>query len=262
MCDAGSAWNQAYMGTTGQSYPYSFNVFAFGNISGIQDAQGPIAAGGSVNLSSFSVNGMGQQAVGLVSDGSLTLSNGKVGGAIFYGSAKNVDGTVTYDKDNISQQKPINFVTARATLQGMSQALRGYPANGTKNTHNRNLALTSSSPDLNVFSISSDDLSQAYSVTLTVPSGSTVLINVGGKNVQIANAGFNVSGQDLHKILWNFYEAVSVKMTSITFPGSVLAPYAQVNLSWGNMNGTLVADTVVSTAEFHQFQFQFGKLGL
>ena len=67
--------------------------------------------------------------------------------------------------------------------------------------------------------------------------------------MQIQNAGFNIHQLPLSQILWNFYEAKTVTVTSVGVPGSILAPLATVTLSNGEMRGTIVANSINANGE-------------
>jgi choice-of-anchor A domain-containing protein len=113
-------------------------------------------------------------------------------------------------------------------------------------------------PTVNVFYVPSSDFVNTYSITINVPSSSTVIINVSGSSVSIKNMGIS-SVNGYAGLLWNLYEANSLTVSSVGLPGSVLAPFANASLG-GNMAGTLIAETVVSNNEFHQWPFQHNWL--
>jgi len=272
ICDRGTsgpgpgsaaAWKAGTIGTTMQPYPAAFNLFVFGNVSGLQDTQGPIAAGGTVNLSNFNLNWSQTQPVGLVSAGALTLTNGRVSGLGYYGTTETIGNGVTCDascSSSIAHASPIDFGAARSKLQGMARYLRSYQTNGTVNLTYSTLTLTGSNPTLNTFMVSAFDLAHTYSVTINAPNTSTVIINVSGNDVAMVYMGFNINGLDQHKMLWNFYEAGRIATYSVGFPGSILAPDADVFLNNGNINGTLVANSFSGLNEFHYVPFRYDLL--
>jgi choice-of-anchor A domain-containing protein len=272
MCDPGvtppplgnaSAWKLGTIGTTGQGYPSDFNVFTFGSVGGIQHAQGPIAAGGAVFLSSFSINSV-LLPVGVVSGGLLMANNGRIPGKIYYGGALGISNTVTCDGACTSNEisgRPIDFASARAALQAMSRGLRARTTTGTTQlAYGSTLTLRGSNPNINTFMVSAFDLAHTYSVSIIAPATSMVVVNVSGQDVSFANAGFSTSGLDLHKVIWNFYEAKKLKVSSVGFGGSILAPYADVTLEWGSLDGTIVASSLSSTSELHYFPFRYDLL--
>ena len=247
----GAAMNLGSVG--GVAYPRNFNVFAFGTVSGLRDVQGPVGAGGTVNASSFNINWGQSQSVGIVSTGFLSLLNGTVYGVIYDGAGESLVG-VNYNTLTNPAQAPIDFGAARSSLQAMSQNISSLASNGSTQIAYGNITLASSNPTLNIFSLAASDLAATTSVTISVPTTSTVIINVSGAKVQVANAGFSTGGVLPSSILWNLYQATSFSASSVGIPGSVLAPFANASLG-GNINGTLIAESVVSTNEFHQSPF-------
>jgi choice-of-anchor A domain-containing protein len=263
--DAGSLGSAMSMGNVGGvPFPNHFNVFTFGNITGLRDVQGPVAAGGSVDANSFNIN-WAESSVGLVSKGFLNLVNGTVRKATFYAAGENLSG-VTYNSSINIPSLPLDYATgqgmnfegARTQLQTMSKNVSRLTANGSTTIAYGNITLKSKNPTLNIFLVSAAELKATYSVTIDVPATSTVIINVSGASVSIANAGLTAYVGP-SRILWNLYESTDFYASSVGIPGSVLAPFAQARLG-GNINGTLVADTLVSTNEFHQVPFEHNWL--
>ena len=78
----------------------------------------------------------------------------------------------------------------------------------------------------------------------------TTIVNVAGSDIDITG-NFN---QNSGSILFNFYEADRLDITS-TFNFSVLAPFADVLLAGGGMNGTLVAGTLDQRSELRPYDF-------
>jgi choice-of-anchor A domain-containing protein len=70
------------------------------------------------------------------------------------------------------------------------------------------------------------------------------------------SSGLYVNGPAAGSILWNFYQAKTLRVSYIGFRGSVLAPGADATFEWGSMNGTLVAKSVNSTSEMFDAPFR------
>jgi choice-of-anchor A domain-containing protein len=251
----GDAWDQGVVTSTSQHYPRDFNIFVQGNVTGFHDVAGPVG-GGSVNVTSFKVNGGSQQPGAVVSNG-VTLAQGTVTGNVHCtGSPCSVANTVTVS-GKVVGNPAIDFTALFAKLQGLSTALKGLPANGKVwRPYSTGLVLTGTDPDLNVFALDASAFQNTYQIDLKVPASSTVIINVGGTAVAINNAGLNVYGQNPSKILWNLPEATAFENKSMAFYGSVLAPLATVNLQWGNMSGTLVAAAANVQSEMYFYPFK------
>jgi choice-of-anchor A domain-containing protein len=88
-----------------------------------------------------------------------------------------------------------------------------------------------------------------------VPACSTVIINVDGTNPSISSAQISLNGHNVGLVLWNFTWATTLDVSYGRFWGSVLAPGAKATFSWGEMYGTLVAQSVDSTTEFNNVPF-------
>jgi choice-of-anchor A domain-containing protein len=254
-------FNQGTIAGTQQRFPWDFNVFTIGDTSGLNDVGGPVAAGGALTLSSFAVNRLGLKPVALVAGGKLTLrTGGTVYGKTYDGGGKDISTSVTLN-GSVIDSNPITFATVQANLVKVSQALGAYAANGTTVT-TPNLKFTGSSPSYNVFSVSGAALANYRSIEIAIPSGATAIINVvndvpDGTAVTIQNAGFNINGTDPRRILWNFQGVKKISTASINFPGSVLAPQAAVDVKYGAFDGTLIAQSLVSTyTEFHWQPFR------
>jgi choice-of-anchor A domain-containing protein len=253
----GAAMSMGVVG--GLPFPNYFNVFTFGNISGIRDVQGAVAAGGSIDANSFNINSA-NGSMGLVSTGLLKLVNGTVGGGIIYASGEDFTG-VTYQTFANQAGKPLDIVTgkamdfqdARTRLQAMSKNVSGLVANGSTNIAYGNITLKSKDPTLNIFLVSAADLKATHSIVVDVPTTSTLIINVSGANVSITNAGITVF-VGANRILWNLYEATQFYSNSVYINGSILAPFARANTG-GSINGTLIAETAESASEFYKAPF-------
>jgi len=62
-------------------------------------------------------------------------------------------------------------------------------------------------------------------------------------------------------VLWNFPDATTLTISSTTIPGSILAPKAAANFSYGNIVGTVVAKSVASSAELEWNPYQVPSSG-
>src|SRR5262249_46642536 len=141
-------------------------------------------------------------------------------------------------------------------LTARSAAWAALAANGTSTDTYGTLGLTGTDPSLDVFRISADALASANGLNLSAPAGATVLVNVPGTTAQVQSFGMTVSGTDLRHLLFNSPEAPALTVAAINFQGSVLAPRAAVTFNNGNLEGTLVAQSLSGNGEFHQFPTQ------
>jgi choice-of-anchor A domain-containing protein len=245
-----------------QHYPDDFNIFVLKDAIGLQDVRGPVAAGGKVSANYFSINVDGNRPVGLVAGGALDLpTGGTVNGISYAGGATNISPNVSMTTPK--NKNPINFQAAFSKLQDMSTMLSRLPATGNAKLEYSTLTLSSADPNFTVFSVSADTLSKTSTIKYAFPATTTVVINVVGTAVTMQNMGFQTpsSGYDTTKlkpnrVIWNFPEAKTLFGSSVSIPGSVLAPSADVEIRWGALDGTLVASSVKGFYEYHWAPFR------
>jgi hypothetical protein len=78
-----------------------------------------------------------------------------------------------------------------------------------------------------------------------------VIVNVTGAAPTIQSAGFDRrNGLAAERILWNFPDATRLRLSSVSLPGSVLAPSADAGFTYGSLLGTAVVKSSVGTASF------------
>ncbi len=120
----------------------------------------------------------------------------------------------------------------------------------------------------NIFHVTDEtfEINSLNSITITVPAGSKVLVNIysesftanmGSIRVVEAETGNEV---DPSLVLFNFVNATEITTKNFEFPGSVLAPKAETSvLSGGSVNGFAFLNGDVTTYvgfEFHDFMFK------
>ncbi len=119
--------------------------------------------------------------------------------------------------------------------------------------------LVGNDADLNVFNVSAAEWSRTgSSINLTAPAGSTVLINVTGGPVDIANTGMHLTGVDLEHVLFNYVDATELRTTNFAHLGSVLAPLANGDFNAGSIDGRAIIGgnfRSINGFEVHNFHF-------
>jgi choice-of-anchor A domain-containing protein len=83
-------------------------------------------------------------------------------------------------------------------------------------------------------------------------AGQTTIINVAGQTVTVG-ANMNI---DLPNVLFNFYEATSLTV-NVGWGASILAPFANVTLNGGGVNGTVVSFDLTQNAEVRPYNDSF-----
>ncbi|MCB9681540.1 MAG: choice-of-anchor A family protein [Alphaproteobacteria bacterium] len=231
-----------------------FNVFVFDDLSGFPDVEGRAAAGGQVRARSFAV-GFGDPG-GLVLFGdTLDLHAGQVYGDAVYATAAVSDG-VTYVGGTLSQGVPLDVPTEAATLTSTSAAWAALPANGQTLVDSfppvSLVHLVGTDPVHDVFDLDASVLASTVALSIDVPPGADVLINVRGAVVVARNFGLGLNGVDADGVMWNLPEATSLTLQGVGWRGSILAPHADVVFDNGQMYGTLVARSATGTGEYHR----------
>ncbi|MFF3391427.1 choice-of-anchor A family protein [Streptomyces sp. NPDC002669] len=269
-----------------------YGEFVLGDDVHTPDAEGAVAVGGNADfrggfsvaneLSAAEVDALPGRASLVVrgdlrNDKSVTAvmkGNAAVGGEIRDRALEMHAGSVGRNAGLI------DFEAEFAKLRAYSTALGDEPAtDGTRVTPSGNrLTLEGSNASRNIFKVTADQLEKAKEVFLKVPAGATAIVNVSGRDYDMAEAGttgfFLSGGQDYvlddklqsasggkvrARLLWNFPEARTVtKHSSAAWPGSVLAPGAHLELGSGApVNGSVWVASLHGTggAETHHFPF-------
>lgn len=233
-----------------------FNAFVFTDYTGQwSDVEGRLAVGQDAKLSGYGVgdkltNSHGTRDDLIVGD-DLTYQNGQVfNGNIVYGDTASIN-SVGVPNGTIRKDHVVDFTAAETDLKTKSATWSGYGTNGTIANNWGGLNLTGSSSTLNVFNLSATQLQNIWGLTINVPAGSSVLVNVTGTNISLQNFSMNVNGTDGSHVLFNLYQATDVTLQGVGFQGSILAPQAHITFNNGSLSGTLVADSFTGQGQFN-----------
>ena len=141
-------------------------------------------------------------------------------------------------------------------MQSLAASLAGLTNNGTSLYQYSTLHITGTDPLLNVVTLNPSEWAVASDRQITAPAGSTLIINVPGA-LQSMSGGLALNGIDREHVLYNFYQATTINSSNIAVRGSVLAPYATVNLTGGSFDGNSVLLNAVQRngGEFHLYPF-------
>lgn len=236
---------------------------------------GSVAVGGSAGFSSVSLaNGNGTSTgstpasasdqLNLIVAGSLSFSNGQLAnGSGIYGGAATLTGVGTPHGQITQGASTINFPDMKEVATQASATFAAMDANGSTVSQWGGVTMTGSSSELNVFTLSSSMLQSANNVSITVPEGAAVLINVIGVTSSYQNAGLSLNGKSFSfeqasawsEVLWNFADATSFTMQGVNFGGTILAPNTAVTLTNGQVNGQVIAGSLISSAQINNFRF-------
>jgi choice-of-anchor A domain-containing protein len=266
------AWAQGPIAGTQQYYPRDFSLLALsGKASGFQDVQGPVAANGDVaSATGFNLNSGKQEPIALVSTGGVNLASGTVNGDVNYVAGNTYQGPyVTYFNgapSAVASPGPIPFSTAYGNLQAMSNAIAAYGGIPASKSH-QTITFTAApgEKELSVFSVAPGLLTGTTSFIFAVPTmTSAIIVNVLDTNPIFQAAGFGGTNGPLSssKILWNFPNAKTLVISSLVFPGSILAPNAAARLADGQIDGTVVVNSADPAAiELHWAPYQVPSSG-
>ncbi|MYW08299.1 choice-of-anchor A family protein [Streptomyces sp. SID2563] len=269
-----------------------YGEFVLGDDVHSPDAEGAVAVGGNADfkggfsvaneLTAAQVDALPGRASlvvrgDLLNGGSATVvmkGNAVVGGEVKDRAVEMHNGTFSKKADLI------DFDGEFAKLRSYSDALaKESETSGAKASLDGNrLTLTGTDTGRNVFSVEASQLEKAKEVFIKVPAGATTIVNVTGQTYDMQTAGttgfFLSGGQDFvlddklqsaedgavrAKLLWNFPNATKVvKNSQAAWPGSVLAPYAHLELGTAApVNGSVWVASLHGSggAETHHFPF-------
>lgn len=239
-----------------------YNVFVFGDFTGTNsDIQGRVAIGDDATFTNYGIGSALPAPAGMVlSVGSDLVANG---GQLYAGDG-DVGGTCTTTSFGVhsgtlscADAGAFDASEYASTLKAVSAELSALAVNGTTTVHPwGGVTLSGTDSALNVFTLDLTGLSAINSLTMSVPAGSTVVVNVlGATGPLFQNMGFTLSGATYDKIVWNFEAQTSLVITGVSVPGSVLAPMAHVASNGANVEGTLIAASAEGTGQYHDWPF-------
>ncbi len=237
-----------------------FNVFTLLDMDQpTADVQGKVAVGRDGYFANFSAGDLLPASGGtvdvMVIGRHLTFASGNVtGGNVVYGSTGTISQQVGIIDGTARQDSPVDFAAAGAYLSALSTQLAGYTTNGSTNMSGVTLTLNGSDPFLNVFSVSSAQMTLTQEVYINVPNGSVAIVNVAGDSIDWGG-NLVVSGTPITNCMFNFYSATNIQIQSIDVTGSILAPQAHVNFISGVQNGQMICKTLSGGAQYNLANF-------
>ncbi|HZW39919.1 MAG TPA: collagen-binding domain-containing protein [Ignavibacteriaceae bacterium] len=238
-----------------------FNVFVLYDINQPSaDTEGRMAVGRNASLSNYSVGDKLPDSHGtvdvLIVGENLTFTSGRVySGNVVYGNSTNLPIYAVTIDGYLRQDNPIDFDAARTYLRNLSIELSNRPVNGTTTFQWGEVKLVGTDPYLNVFSVLGSNLSLANNLSIQVPNGSIVLVNIDGTTVSWMG-GLTLTGTDKSNVLFNFYQAEEINMYGIDVRGSILAPLATLNFAAGVVNGQVIAKNITGSGQYNNTHFR------
>ena len=238
-----------------------YNLFVLNDLNQpSSDTEGKVAVGHDAKLSNYSIgdklqNSNGNDDVFIVNN-DLNFTSGAIynGNVVVGGNTNLPIDLVSINNGTLKHGHPIDFTAAASYFNSLSAQLAAYTVTTPSQFIWGGLILTGTDPFRNVFKVDGANLSSANNVEITAPNGSVVVVNVSGTNVSWTG-GFTVTGTSTSNVLFNFYEATSLKIQGIDVTGSILAPFADVNFVSGVQNGQMIAKNVHGTGQFNNVKF-------
>lgn len=169
----------------------------------------------------------------------ITLyGNAIYGGNYYYSGNANTQSI----RGQVVKGSPIDFISLRERMTSLSTKLAALTDNGTVTSAYGTIKLTGTGDaKLYVFSVPAEMTFSATSMVVSVPQGSTVLVNIGaGSNSVKMALDTKLSNVDASHILYNFPTAETLDLRN-TLNGTFLAPYATVGFDNGQLTGQVIA---------------------
>jgi len=240
--------------------PFSYNEFIDTNSYRANvDSRGSVAVGGNLNITGSFTVADGPNITYTCSDNTLVVGGNIVGAAagttlsiaegmaLYSGTLTNVN---IYSNANpqcnpVASSGTTSFTSAWNTAANDSSTWAGTASNSTVTVAPGGVNLTGTSPTVNYFSVAASQLTGV--VDITVPTGSTSIINVTGTTYtnSVTNIEFNGAAATIPEdeaTLWNFPNMTAMSFENgIQWEGAILAPLATVQYNNGKIDGNLIA---------------------
>ncbi len=238
---------------------------------GYGQQNGNVVAGHNITYTGPSGTGLSSITAG----NNLTVGGGgSMNGSVYYGGTfTNNNGYQFYSGSanaispgSVTVTVPIDFTAQGTLLKTLSSNLDALTTTGTMlftgntatNTAGQ-LTLTGTSSTQDIFHITGSMLSLTNQFTITGKAGETIVVNVDGSAASMSNFAFTLNGVDKQHVLFNFANggsATTLTLNGVGIQGTILAPNSAVNFAGGNIDGTIIANTLQGAGESHEFLFQ------
>ncbi len=236
-----------------------YNVFTCMDWYGGHHVEGKTAIANRAYFNNFQLGwGTGGGDVLTVGD-NLALQNGTVYGNAINGALQIDLGNVTFDHGGTwTQGSPIDFATACDDLRTRSDELAMYTPDGHVVVFPSGaIKLVGADEGTNVFELPAlGVLNPSTELVIVAPPGSKVLVNVLGPYVQFVGMNIQLVGVSAEDVLFNMPDLDFGVIKYTALEGSVLAPYGTINVSWGEIYGTLVVGDLRGCGEFYDHPFE------
>ena len=216
------------------------------------EADGRVVAGANVVLTAMGIATdlpVDRTRVDLAAGGDLTVNySGINNGSVTYGGTVTPDGFSVPNGTVTKAAPPFNVLALFDALAVRAKSWDALDSTGTTTLSGDSLKLTGTETSRNVFRVSATQLAAAKVLTVSVPAGSTVLIN-------LPSASYTSNLQDIvgatpELTIWNFSAAATVRIVGTArWQGTILAPYGELTLPYMHVNGSIAANRLTGTGE-------------
>lgn len=230
----------------------AYSGFFFEDVRDLDNIEGRLALGGDLYLSSASI---GSKESGANAQPSLVVRGGItsfLSGFLWFGTIKSFglfkgskgSGVSSQLDLRQSNELPVDFDSERANLEVLSQQLSELDATGKVTQFLGVTTFTGSKKPLEVFNMTESQVDGIQVVVLSnFLSDAHIVINVAADanrkvSFSLPTSAFMFRNR---RVLFNFPDAEMVKFNLVTVWGSVLAPKACICVSFGRIEGNVVA---------------------
>jgi choice-of-anchor A domain-containing protein len=232
--------------SAGVGTPYS--LYAGGNVTITGSINnGGVEAGGNVTMNGASIFGQINAGGNLGGSGGTVYGNVTLGGTKTTGNPLTVTGSIT---SNTAVLPSVSLPGIGDYLRQTSQALGALPNNNVvvDQYHNGGLSVALN-PGVNVVSLSSSDLHNAWGFTVTGSSNATLVVNVTDANVTFDSTNWTYNGGvDAGQVLLNMANAETLALSGGNSV-NLLAPNAATHFSSGVLTGNLIVGSLTGSGQ-------------
>jgi choice-of-anchor A domain-containing protein len=242
-------------------------TFVGGNYLGAKSDFGQrLDQNSSSDITALTVAGTISAQVGVYVHDTVLSSEKNIVAAAINSNQVNINGKVIESNiDNVKLTTGLDAIKAdyKAQLENSSAYFASLATNSKidmsgnnktfaidKGLTNDDIAVFTLDGSTNIFDVTNQSLNMsgdnandlAY-IVINVPGNDLSLLNSSNMNFDKNKFG--------SKIIWNFYEAQAITLTSQNFVGALLAPYATVTQKGGNIDGAVGVLSLITNAEIH-----------
>ncbi|SEA77728.1 collagen-binding domain-containing protein [Rubrimonas cliftonensis] len=207
------------------------------------DNNGQINANGATGDNAVTVGGDNNGFVQTAQPGAISVGGANNGTLNAQGAGSVATNT------GVTPSVPVAEMIALFQSLSLDLSLLADTAGAFASTSDQNqLRVTSGSETIAIVNTTSALVSNGTFLGVNDFAGQTTIVNIAGKNITVGANGNN----NEPNLLFNFFEAETVTFNR-SFNASFLAPFANVTLNGGGVNGTFVSFNMTQNAEIRPY---------